>query len=208
MQLIEKLNWRYATKRMNGQSVPQHKLENILEAIRLAPTSMGLQPYQVLVIQNKDTLNKIHKEAIKQPQVAECSELIVFAAWKNLDQQHIDQYIQQIADTRGLPIESLDAFKSNLVGLLNRDSEKNFEWAARQTYIALGFGLVAAADEQVDATPMEGFNTADLDRVLGLHEKGLGSTVAFTVGYRDAVADYLNGQKKVRRSREHLFSKI
>lgn len=206
MTLIENLNWRYATKRMNGQAVPQDQLQNILTAIQLAPSCAGLQPYDVIIVSDKDVLKKINEEACQQPQILEGSHLLVFAAWKNLTADQVEEYINRIASTRNVPLESLDGFKSNLMQFTGRTPEQNHNWAARQAYIGLGVAAVAAAYEKVDATPMEGFNPAALDKVLGLEEKGLGSVVIMALGYRDEANDYLLGAKKVRRSTEAMFT--
>lgn len=208
-ELIEKLNWRYATKRMNGQPVPQEKLKNILEAIKLAPSSGGLQPYNVVVIENKDLKEKIHQSAAKQPQIPDASHLLVFAAWEKVTTQHVDEYMKLIASTRNVSLESLAGFQSNINGgILSRSEEVNFNWSARQAYIALGHALVAAATEEVDATPMEGFDADKLDEVLGLREKGLRSVVILALGYRDHQKDPLVNAKKVRRAHDELFIAI
>ncbi|WP_159470987.1 NAD(P)H-dependent oxidoreductase [Dyadobacter sp. 3J3] len=207
--LIETLNWRYATKRMNGEKVPVEKLAVILEAIQLSPSSAGMQPYTVFVIEDQEIKEQIQKVAFMQPQVAEASHLIVFASWTRITAEHLDQYINLIAETRGIPAESLDGFKTSITnGILSRPEEINAEWAARQAYIALGHGLVAAASEQIDATPMEGFDANGLDEILGLNEKGLHSVVIMTLGYRDTENDILASAKKVRRSQEELFVTI
>lgn len=207
--LIETLNWRYATKRMNGEKVPAEKLKVILDAIQLSPSSAGMQPYTVFVIEDQEIKEKIQKIAFMQPQIAEASHLIVFASWTKITAEHVDEYMNLIADTRGIPAESLDGFKTSISnGILSRTEEVNAQWAARQAYIALGHALVAAASEQVDATPMEGFDANGLDEILGLNEKGLHSVVIMTLGYRDAEKDVLASAKKVRRSHEELFVTI
>ena len=209
MELLQHLNWRYAAKRMNGKKVDQHKIDNILEATRLAASSMGLQPYSILVIKDEALLKKIHENACKQPQIVECSHLLVFAAWSNLTEKHFDDYITDITEQRGVTKESLAPFKANYMnGIMARSAEKNFDWAARQTYIALGFALVAAAAEGVDSTPMEGFNAPALDELLKLKERGLQSVSLLPLGYRDAENDYLVKAKKVRRTKEKLFIEI
>lgn len=208
MDLLQKLNWRYATKRMNGQIVPEQNLNNILDAIQLAPSSAGLQPYHVIVVSDKEVLKQIHQEAAQQPQILEASHLLVFAAWKNLSEEQVEEYINRIAVTRDIPAESLDGFKANIMGLTKRTPEQNYQWAARQAYIGLGVAAVAAAHEKVDATPMEGFNPAAMDKILGLEERGLASVAIMPLGYRDEANDYLLGAKKVRRSKEHFFTKI
>lgn len=206
MNLIESLEWRYASKKMNGQKVPQEKVDNILEAIRLAPSSMGLQPYTVLVIEDEELKKQIRPIARNQSQVEEGSHLLVFAAWDNVTPAHIEQYMLQTASVRDLPLESLNDFKNTLLNMAkNRTAEENFDWAARQVYIAFGTALVAAATEKVDATPMEGFDSAALDEFLNLKEKGLRSVTILPLGYRDAENDWLAKLPKVRREKEKLF---
>jgi nitroreductase / dihydropteridine reductase len=206
MDLIQALNWRYAAKRMNGQKVPQEKIDNILEATRLAPSSMGLQPYTVLVIEDEDLRKQIQKVANNQPQIVEGSHLLVFAAWDNITELQINEYINNTAETRGVTLDSLSGFKNALLGIANRNTqEQNFQWSARQAYIAFGTAIAAAATEKVDATPMEGFNAAALDELLNLKEKGLRSVTLLPLGYRDAENDWLANQKKVRREKEEFF---
>lgn len=209
-ELIKKLNWRYATKRMNGQTIPQEKLDNILEAIKLAPSSVGLQPYNVIVVEDKALKDKIfHEAATRQLQIPDASHLLVFAVWEKLTSQHVDDFIKLVASTRNVSLESLASYHGSINGgILSRSEEVNFDWAARQAYIALGHGLVAAATEEVDATPMEGFDAVKLDEILSLREKGLRSVVILTLGYRDHEKDPLANAKKVRRAHEELFISI
>lgn len=206
--LIEKLNWRYATKRMNGNKIPQEKLEALLKVIQLAPSSMGLQPYNILVISDEAIKNQIFEEAAQQPQIKESSHLLVFAAWDKVTAENITEYMQLIAATREIPVESLAGFQAAFDGILAKTEEENFIWSSKQAYIALGNALIAAATLDIDATPMEGFNPAALDRVLGLEQKGLKSVVIMTLGYRDEASDRLAHAKKVRRPAEELFINI
>ncbi len=208
MELLQKLNWRYAAKRMNGKKVPQEKLDNILEAIRLSASAAGLQPYKVIVIEDQATREKLKPVANNQPQITEASHLLVFAAWDKVTDEKVDNYISQIATERNIAPESLAQFRANLGGLVAQTAEQNFNWAARQAYIALGTALVAAAYEEVDATPMEGFDNAAMDEALGLKEQGLKSASILTLGYRDAEQDWLAPLKKVRRSKEELFELV
>lgn len=209
MELLKQLNWRYATKRMNGKKVPAQKIETILEAIRLSASSIGIQPYTILVVEDEGLRKKINESICKQPQIAECSHLLVFAAWNNVTEQHMNEYISDIVAQRGVTPESLAPLKENYLKLiLSRTAEQNFNWAARQAYIALGYALVAAAMEEVDSTPMEGFDAAALDKFLNLEAKGLKSIALMALGYRDETNDFLVKAKKVRRAKEKLFVEV
>lgn len=209
MSALNNLKWRYATKKMNGQKVPAEKLENILEAIQLAPTSIGLQPFTVLVVENEELKAKMAPAIHNQPQITEGSHVLVFAAWKEYSDENVEKYLNHIASVRGIPVDSLEGMRNMITGAVSRQTpEQLLNWNSRQAYIALGTGLVAAAEEQVDATPMEGFDPDALDAILGLAEKGLRSTVILALGYRDAEKDYLSSAKKVRRNKEDLFVRL
>lgn len=205
MELLDALQWRYASKKMNGQQVPEEKVERILEAVRLAPSSMGLQPYTVLVIKDAELKKQLLPIANNQQQVVDASHLLVFAAWDNITPEHVDEYINLMAETRNVPVESLAQFKAALLRIADRPAEDNFQWTARQSYIAFATAIAAAAEEHVDATPMEGFNNAALDELLGLKEKGLRSITLLPLGYRDVENDWLAKSPKVRREKEKLF---
>jgi nitroreductase len=205
MELLNALEWRYASKKMNGKQVPEEKVERILEAIRLAPSSMGLQPYTVLLITDPEIKKQILPIANNQQQIVDGSHLLVFAAWDKITPEHVNDYVNLTATTRNIPVESLDQFKNILVSISNRPQQENYEWAARQSYIAFATAIAAAAEERVDATPMEGFNNADLDVLLGLKEKGLRSITLLPLGYRDSENDWLAKFPKVRREKEKLF---
>ncbi len=208
MKIIEALKWRYAAKRMNGNSIPKEKLEIILKAISLAPSSFGLQPYSIIVVQDPDILEKIKPIASMQPQITEASAVLVFAAWDNLTQERIDNYITLITKVREVTQESLLPIKRVIESQLAKTEEQSFNWNAKQAYIALGIALVAAAEENIDSTPMEGFEPEKLDEILQLKEKGLKSVVLLALGYRDEKTDYLVDLKKVRREESKLFTTL
>ena len=209
MELIDALQWRYATKKMNGKAVPTEKVDTILEAIRLAASSYGLQPFEVLVVEDASVRGKIHEEACPQPQVVEGSHLLVFAVWDQIDDAQVDRYIQDMAETRGADPDSLTGFANSMKGSFHLKSpEEQRAWSSRQAYIALGHGLVAAALEKVDSTPMEGFNASKMDEILDLKTKGLRSVVLLALGYRDEEQDYLAGAAKVRRDKKDFFTTI
>ncbi|HYH15400.1 MAG TPA: NAD(P)H-dependent oxidoreductase [Flavisolibacter sp.] len=209
MKLIDALNWRYAAKRMNGNKVPQEKIENILEATRLSASSMGLQPYTILVVENEEVKKKLQPAAYNQPQIVEGSHLLVFAAWNDVTEAHVDEYLKDIAETRGVTLDSLAGFRASLMSIVTgRTTEQKHEWAARQAYIAFGTAITAAAVEQVDATPMEGFNPDAVDELLNLKAQGLRSVIILALGFRDAEKDFLASAKKVRRHKDRLIQKV
>jgi len=208
MSLLDALKWRYAVKRMNGNKIPEAKLNTILEATKLAPSSFGLTPYNIIVIEDEETRKKLQPHFYNQPQVGESSALVIFATWNSITEKEVAAYMQEIADERGVPVENLKDFAGYINGSIKNLTVEQLQiWAAKQTYIALGFTLVAAASEEVDATPMEGFIPDAVDEALGLKELGLHSAVAVTLGYRDAANDYLSGAKKVRRATDKLIIK-
>jgi nitroreductase len=191
---------------MSGASVAPEKVEKVLEAIRLAPTSMGFQPLSVLVITDLELRKKILPIANNQSQVVDCSHLLVFCAWNQFTPAQVEAYMQLIMDTRGVTAESISGFKRGLENLLaNRSLEENKEWAAKQAYLAFGVGIAAAALEGVDATPMEGFNPTALDELLTLEKQGLRSVLMLPLGQRDLVNDWLLKLPKVRRGADQFF---
>ena len=199
MKLLDALEWRYAVKKMNGTKVPAEKLETIIEATRLAPSGFGLTPYSIIVVEDKETRKKLQPAFYNQSQVVDGSVVIVFAAWNTISEKEIADYMQEIADQRGVSIDSLKDFSAAVNGSFkNKTPAQARVWADKQAYLALGFSLVAAAAEEIDATPMEGFAPDAVDEILGLKEKGLQSAVILALGYRDEEADFLAKAKKVR----------
>ncbi|WP_375186479.1 NAD(P)H-dependent oxidoreductase [Sphingobium yanoikuyae] len=208
--LIDRLNWRYATKMMNPDKVvAEDKVERILEAVRLAPTSSGLQQFEVIVVTNKDIRAKIRAIAWDQAQVTDASHLVVFAAWDNYTADRINGMFDLVNDERGFRNEGWEAYRQMLLNTYpQRDAQTNFEHAARQAYVGLGIALTAAAFEEVDATPMEGFDPAALDEILDLRARGLRSVVMMPLGYRADEGDWLVNLKKVRRPAADFMSRI
>ncbi|WP_434288884.1 NAD(P)H-dependent oxidoreductase [Celeribacter sp. SCSIO 80788] len=198
---LDKLNWRYATKKMDpSKPVPEEKVAKIVEAARMAPTSSGLQPFHIFVIRNKELRAKLQEAAYGQSQLTEGSHLLVFAAYDTYDGARIDAVVDQHAAERPGTRERLDAYYDRLKSMyLPRDARTNADHAARQAYIALGFALAAAAELEVDSTPMEGFDAAKFDEILGLQDKGLKTVVILPLGTRDAEGDWLAPMKKVRK---------
>jgi nitroreductase len=206
MSLLDSLKWRYAVKKMNGTKIPAEKLNTIIEATRLAPSGFGLTPYSIIVVEDEETRKKLLPAFYNQAQVVDGSAVIVFAAWNTISEKEIEQYMQEIAEERGGEVDTLKDFSGAINGSFkNKTPEQARVWADKQAYLALGFTLIAAAAEEIDATPMEGFKPDAVDEILGLAALGLHSAVAVTLGYRDAANDYLSGAKKVRRASEKLI---
>lgn len=209
MKIIELLNWRYAAKAMNKEKIAAQKLHNILEAIRLTPTSSGLQPYELIVVSNQEVKEKIRPIAFNQRQIVECSDLVIFAAWDDYTEERINMMFDLTNEIRGGTNEGWENYRQFLIkSYVGRNPEENFNHAAKQAYIALGVAMLAAAEEKVDATPMEGFDPKALDELLGLKAQGLRSVLILPLGYRDSTSDWLVSLKKVRRPFEKFVRMI
>lgn len=208
--LLEKLNWRYATKKMDAaKTVPQDKLDRIIEAVRLAPTSSGLQPFEIIVVTNPEVREKIKAIAWNQAQITDGSHLLVFAAWDTYTADRINGMFDLVNKERNVTNEGWENYRKMLLNTYpQRDAQVNFEHAARQAYIGLGLAVTAAAFEGVDSTPMEGFEPDKLDEILGLRARGLRSVAILPLGYREADKDWLAPLKKVRRPRDQFVTEV
>ena len=202
-KITDLLNWRYAAKKLEADKVvPADKLEHILEAIRLSASSSGLQPYQVLVVTDPALKAQIRPVAWNQSQITDCSHLLVFAAWNNYTVERINGMFDLVNEQRGFKNEGWEAYRQKLLSWYpQRPAQENFEHAARQAYIGLGSALLAAAEQGVDATPMEGFEPEKVDQILNLADLGLKSVLLLPLGYREVEGDWLVNLKKVRRSK-------
>ncbi|WP_294963724.1 nitroreductase family protein [uncultured Flavobacterium sp.] len=209
MALIDALKWRYATKKMNGQAVPQEKVDYILEAAKLAPSSSGLQPYKVFVITNKELKEKLKAVSFDQSQVTDASHVLVWAAWDGYSLEKISAVFDRTIAERGIPADAMDEYKQRLWGMYEPlGQEWHANHAAKQAYISFGVAIAAAAEQQVDATSMEGFIPAEVDKLLGLNELGLKSVLVLPLGYRDDANDWLVNLKKVRTPQEEFITEI
>lgn len=209
MELLDKLNWRYAAKAMNGEKVAQEKIDRIIEAARLAPTSSGLQPFEIFVVTSQKIKEEIKPIAWNQSVITDCSHLLVFAAWDTYTAERINHMFDLTNEIRGFKNEGWENYRQMLLSSYpQRDAEENFNHAAKQAYIAFTLALTAAAYEGVDATPLEGFDPAAVDKILGLREKGLRSAVLLPVGIRATEEDWLVNLTKVRKSTEELVTVI
>ena len=208
-QFIKNANWRYATKKFDAtKKISNEDLTSLKEAIRLTASSYGLQPYKVLIVENPDLRAQLQPVSWGQSQIVDASHLLVFANIINFGEKEIDATINNMATTRNLPLEALqgygDFMKSKLVSL--PEDVKN-TWTSKQTYLALGNLLNAAAELKIDVTPMEGFEPEKYNEILGLDKLGLNASLVATIGYRheeDATQHYA----KVRKSEEELFVTI
>jgi len=209
MSIIDSLSWRYAVKRMNGNQISQDKLDTLLDAIQLSASGFGLMPYQIFIVEDADLKAKIQPIAYGQPQIVESSHLLIFAAWNEVNEAQVDEYMNLIAETRGMSLSDLGDFKGAIMGSMgHRTKEQQAQWADRQVYLAMGTALAAAAELQIDTTPMEGFIPAKLDELLGLEAKGLHSVLIMAIGERDEATDYMVNVKKVRTPKSDLFIQL
>lgn len=180
------LNWRYATKGFDPNvRIKDSDIKDLVEAVRLAPTSFGLQPFKIIVIADQETKSKLRAASFGQAQITDCSHLFVFCVHTDVSEQQVDHYMDLISETREISKESLSAYKERIAGFVNgMAAEGKLDWAKRQAYLALGFLLYACAEKKIDACPMEGFIADSYDEILDLKQQGLTTCVLASVGYR------------------------
>lgn len=208
MDLIKALNWRYATKRMSGDKIPEKQLEQILEAIRLAPSSYGLQPFEVTIIENKEILSEIYEKACPQVVLQQCSQLLVFRARTRVEDDLVDDYVHEMKNLRNASDEDSEKFRQKIKYVQENPLTNKLSWAIRQTYIALGYGTFAAAQLGIDTTPIEGFSSVVLNQILGLDTEKEEAVVLLALGYRDVDSDKTVKLAKIRRPFEKMFKRI
>jgi len=209
-QLLDRLNWRYATKQFDPiRKINAQDWATLEDALQLTPSSGGLQPWKFIVVTDPSVRAKLLPASYGQPQITNASHLVVFAAKKKFSEADVDAFISHAAATRGVSVESLAAFRDILVGgiVKSMDEPARDAWARNQAYIALGNLLTSAALLGIDACPMEGFDRARYDEILGLDAQGYASAVIATVGYR-APTDQLANAPKVRFPKEQILSHI
>jgi nitroreductase len=209
-QLLERLNWRYATKQFDpNRKISALDWATIEDALLLTPSSGGLQPWKFIVVTDPAVRAKLSPASYGQPQITNASHLVVFAGKKNFSEADVDAFINRTAAARGVPVESLAQYRGMLVGGIVQalDEKARDAWARNQAYIALGNLLTSAAMLGIDACPMEGFDRAQYDEILGLNPQGYGSAVIATLGYR-APTDQLANAPKVRFPKEQIFAPV
>ena len=206
MALIEDLNWRHAVKAYDStKKVSKEDIDKIVEAARLAPSSSGLQPFNVLVVENQDLKEKLANGSLNPECMRDCSHVIIFAGWDRYTAERIDKVYNYTTDERGLERGRFGSYTDKLKEIyLAQPAEENFAHIARQTYISLGLALGQAAELKVDSTPVEGFDNSVVDEILELNKLGLKSVSLMYVGYADTPNDWIAPMKKVRTPKEEF----
>ena len=204
-QIIDALNWRYATKAYDTtKKLSGEQVSILIESIRLSPSSFGLPVYKVIHVKNPETREKLKAAAWGQAQVTDASEFLVFAAKTNIGEADVTEYMNDVSKVRNIPLENLEEYAGMINGSISsRTAEEKVTWAAKQAYIALGIVLAAAALEKIDASPMEGYDSNQFDEILGLKELNLKSVVVVALGHR-AENDSYATLTKVRAAKESL----
>ena len=208
MALIEQLNKRYATKNFDAtKKISTENLSTLLEAIRLSASSYGLQAYKVVVVENDEIRKRLREVSWNQSQITDASQLLVFAVETDASESTVDGFVANIAKTRNMEAKDLTGYSDMMKGTFQRPKEVVLNWLTHQVYIGLGFGLVTAAELNIDACPMEGFDSDKYDEILGLKKQNLHSVVLLAVGYRSAEDGYQH-LAKVRRSKADFFVNV
>ncbi|MDB6022036.1 MAG: NAD(P)H-dependent oxidoreductase [Pedosphaera sp.] len=208
--LINQLNWRYATKQFDpARKINARDWATLEEALLLTPSSGGLQPWNFIVVTDPTVRAKLLPASYGQAQITNASHLVVFTSKKNFGEADVDSHIRHVAEVQGVPVETLAPLRGMLVGgiVQSMDEKARDAWARNQAYIALGNLLTSAALLGIDACPMEGFDRAQYDEILGLNKKGLATAVIATLGYRLPTDKYA-GAPKVRFPKEQVFTRI
>ena len=208
-QITEDLNWRYATKKFDPtKKVSNEDLETIKESLRLTATSFGLQSMKFLIVEDPEVRAKLQPAAFGQTQIVDASHLIVICTYIDVNNDHVDHYMQDVSSARNIPIEATSQFGDYIKGAISKFSaEDKLTWSSKQTYIALGQTLHTCARLRIDSTPMEGFDPAALDAILGLSAQNLKATLLLPVGYRHE-EDKNQHMAKVRKSNDVIFETI
>ncbi len=206
MNLIDHLNWRYATKMFDPKrKVSKQDLELLKEAIRLSVSSYGLQLYKVLIIENNEVKAALRKASWDQSQITDASQLFVFCNYTLDYDRHVDDYVERIITAQGSSSDGIKQYGEFIkTSIAKMSAEERKSWSEKQTYLALNNLLIACAELKIDACPMEGFNKQAYNRILGLDELGLNAAVIAPVGYRSA-SDKTQNRKKVRKTKKELF---
>ncbi|MEC3877241.1 NAD(P)H-dependent oxidoreductase [Chryseobacterium salviniae] len=208
MNYLEALSRRYSVKKFNTEIIPRETLHNILESGKLSASSLGLQPYKILIVESKEMKEKLIPAFYNPSQVSTCSHLIVIISKKILDESYINGYFRHISEVRETPEEKLDLFRKSISQHINQKThDEIFNWAEKQSYIVLANMMYAAAMENIDTCPMEGFRQDLIEEILEINPDSEKATVALALGYRSE-EDHFQHMKKVRKPNEKLFKFI
>lgn len=204
---LEALSRRYSVKKFNQETVPQEVLYNILESGKLSASSLGLQPYKILVVESEAMKQKLIPAFYNPSQISTCSHLIVIVSKKTVEEQYLNGYFRHISEVREMPLENLDPFRNSIDQHIQKNRDDIFNWAEKQSYIVLANLMYAAAIENVDTCPMEGFRQDVLEEILEINPEVEKATVTLALGYRSE-EDHFQHLKKVRKPDEKLFKFI
>lgn len=209
MQLLENLKWRYATKIFDPNRKIQRKdLDYLKEAIQLSVSSYGLQLYKVLIIEDPELRLKLKAASYGQDQITDASQLMVFCHYSEVTDELIDNFIERTAKAQGKAYEEVKGYGEFIKRqLAAKSGEEVRQWAAKQTYLAMGNLLTACAELRIDACPMEGFEPEVYDEILEISKENLESSLIVPIGYRSHM-DESQYFKKVRRPESELFELV
>ncbi|MBW3520742.1 NAD(P)H-dependent oxidoreductase [Chryseobacterium sp. NKUCC03_KSP] len=209
MNYLEALSRRYSVKKFDPEMIiPQETLLNILESGKLAASSLGLQPYKIFVVESQEMKEKLIPAFYNPSQISTCSHLVILISKKNIEGTYLDGYFRHISEVRDQPVESLDLFRSSITGHFGRQEHDDIlNWAEKQSYIVLANLMYAAAIENIDTCPMEGFRQDIIEEILNVDTEKEKVTVTLALGYRSE-EDQFQHMKKVRKPNEKLFKFI
>lgn len=208
MNYLEALSRRYSVKKFNNEIIPREILHNILESGKLSASSLGLQPYKILVVESKEMKEKLIQAFYNPSQISTCSHLMVIISKKTLDESYVNGYFRHISEVRETPEEKLDLFRKSINQHINQKThDEIFNWAEKQSYIVLANLMYAAAIESIDTCPMEGFRQDLIEEILEINPESEKVTVTLALGYRSE-EDHFQHMKKVRKPNEKLFKFI
>ena len=208
MNYLEALSRRYSVKKFNNQIIPQETLHNILESGKLSASSLGLQPYKIIVVESEEMKQKLIPAFYNPSQISTCSHLVVIISKKTIEENYIKGYFKHISEVRETPLEQLDPFKNSINQHINQKTQDDiFNWAEKQSYIVLANLMYAAAIESIDSCPMEGFRQDLIEEILNINPETEKVTVTLALGYRSE-EDHFQHMKKVRKPNEKLFKFI
>jgi nitroreductase len=207
MNYLEALSRRYSVKKFNKEIIPQETLHNILESGKLSASSLGLQPYKIVVVESETMKQKLIRAFYNPSQISTCSHLIVIISKKTVEENYLNGYFRHISEVRETPLETLDPFRNSIDQHIQKNKDDIFNWAEKQSYIVLANLMYAAAIENIDTCPMEGFRQDVIEEILEIDPETEKATVTLALGYRSE-EDHFQHLKKVRKPDEKLFKFI